>query len=252
MLATAMRGTVRTPGASGSRAVSLSVVVLFVVGWLAGPASADQPRFEEGQEVQAQRADGTWQQAMIDGKFDGTAYRVQFLEMPYGEEMLPPERIRMDPEKGTLAEQLKRAFPEIPKWTRVLVVKKKDGRPHWGHLTAQRGSILKIAWDDGSGRQQIEHKDILETVPPAPEQVAAAETAREIALHKMERRGDRSRGHPSRDDLSIGYHVKAMDRDDGEWYRARILWKNGDSYQIEWEDKVDPDEYRMGYELLSP
>ncbi len=43
-----------------------------------------------------------------------------------------------------------------------------------------------------------------------------------------------------------------MDRDDGQWYRAKILWKNGDSYQIDWEDGVDPDEYRMRYELVSP
>ncbi len=251
MHAAATCGTVLGPSASRSRVASLAVVVMFAL-CVSATASAGPPQFQEGQEVQAQRSDGTWQQAMIDGKFDGTGYPVQFLEMPYGGEVLPPERIRIDPEKGTLAEQLARAFPEIPNWTGVLVVRKKDGRPRWAHLTAQRGSILKIAWDDGSGRQQIEHKDILEKRPPTPEQVSAAEAARTVALHRMERRGDRQRGHPARDDLSIGYHVKAMDRDDGQWYRAKILWKNSDSYQIEWEDGVDPDEYRMGYELVSP
>ena len=204
------------------------------------------PAFKEGQEVEAQRADGTWQQAMID-KVEATGYRVQFMEEPYGNELLPPERVRFDPEKGTLAEQLARAFPEIPKWTGLLVVDKKDGRPRWGHLTAQRGSILKIAWNDRRGRQKIEHRDILESSPPSPELVAAAEARREMARHAVERR--RHRRPP---DLSLGYHVLALDNDDGEWYHARITYKSGDAYMISWEDGVDPDEYRVGYELREP
>jgi hypothetical protein len=105
---------------------------------------APQPQLEEGQEVQAQRADWTWQQAIVD-KVEATGYRVQFMEEPYGNELLPPGRVRFDPAKGTLAQQLARAFPEIPKWTALLAVDDKDGRPHWAHLTAQRGSILKIS-----------------------------------------------------------------------------------------------------------
>jgi hypothetical protein len=227
-------------------------VAVLALGWLALAQSSwggepQEARFEEGQEVQAQRPGGTWQQAMIDGKLDAAHYRVQFLEEPYGSEVLPLERIRLDPQKGTLAEQLARAFPEIPKWTGLLVVNKKDGRPRWAHLTAQHGSILKIAWDDRSGRQKIEHKDILETAPPGPDLVAAAEARRERARHAVERR--RHRRPP---DLSIGYHMLAMDNDDGEWYRARIVQKSGDAYMISWEDGVDPDEYRVGYELMSP
>ena len=72
------------------------------------------PELKEGQEVQAQRADGTWQQAIVD-KVEAAGYRVQFMEEPYGNELLRPERVRFDPAKGTLAEQLARAFPEIPK-----------------------------------------------------------------------------------------------------------------------------------------
>jgi hypothetical protein len=228
-------------------------LAVLAVGWLAPaqPSWGGQPQeagFEAGQEVQAQRSDGTWQQAMIDGKPDATGYRVQFLEEPYGSEVLPPERIRLDPKKGTLAEQLARAFPEIPKWTGLLVIDKKDGRPRWAHLTAQRGSILKIAWDDRSGRRKVEHRDILETAPPGPDRVAAAEAARERALHAVERRRHRQ----PREDLSIGYHVLAVDRDDGEWYHARIVYKSGDAYMISWEDGVDPDEYRVGYELRQP
>jgi len=211
--------------------------------WGQGP---QELQFKEGQEVQAQRADGTWQQAMID-KVEATGYRVQFMEEPYGNELLPPERVRFDPEKGTLAEQLARAFPEIPKWTGLLVVDKKDGRPRWGHLTAQRGSILKIAWNDRRGRQKIEHKDILESSPPTPDQVAAAEAHREMARHAVE--GRRHRRPP---DLSLGYHVLALDNDDGEWYHARVTYKSGDAYMIAWEDGVDPDEYRVGYELREP
>jgi hypothetical protein len=204
------------------------------------------PELKEGQEVQAQRADGTWQQAIVD-KVEPPGYRVQFMEEPYGNELVPPERVRFDPAKGTLAEQLARAFPEIPKWTAVLVVDEKDGRPHWGHLTAQRGSILKIAWNDRRGRQKVGHKDILESSPPSPDLVAEAEGRRETARHAVERR--RSRRPP---DLSIGYHVLALDNDDGEWYRARITYKSGDAYMIEWEDGVDADEYRVGYELREP
>jgi hypothetical protein len=206
----------------------------------------EAPELKEGQEVQAQRADGTWQQAIVD-KVEATGYRVQFMEEPYGNELLPPERVRFDPAKGTLAEQLARAFPEIPKWTALLVVDEKDGRPHWAHLTAQRGSILKIAWNDRRGRQKIEHKDILQSSPPSPDLVAEAEARREIARDAVERRRHR---HPP--DLSIGYHVLALDNEDGEWYRARITYKSGDAYTISWEDGVDPDEYRVGYELREP
>ena len=39
---------------------------------------------------------------------EATGYRVQFMEEPYGGELLPPERVRFDPAKGTLAEQLVR------------------------------------------------------------------------------------------------------------------------------------------------
>jgi hypothetical protein len=212
--------------------------------WGGGP---QQAQFKQGQEVQAQRPDGTWQQAIIDGKPDAKGYPVQFLEEPYGGAVLPPERIRLDPAKGTLEEQLARAFPEIPKWTGLLVIDKKDGRPHWAHLTAQHGSILKIAWDDRKGRQKIEHKDILEQAPPAPDRVYEAEARREMARHAVERR--RHRPPP---DLSIGYHVLALDNDDGEWYHARIVYKSGDAYMISWEDGVDPDEYRVGYELREP
>jgi hypothetical protein len=169
------------------------------------------------------------------------------MEEPYGNELLPPERVRFDPEKGSLAEQLARAFPEIPKWTDLLVIDKKDGHPRWGHLTAQRGSILKIAWNDRRGRQKIEHKDILEKAPPTADLVAEAEARREMARHAVERR--RHRRPP---DLSIGYHVLALDSDDGEWYHARITYKSGDAYMISWEDGVDPDEYRVGYELREP
>ncbi len=206
----------------------------------------ETPELKEGQEVQAQRADGTWQQAIVD-KVEPPGYRVQFMEEPYGNELLPPERVRFDPAKGTLAEQLARAFPEIPKWTAVLVVDGKDGRPHWAHLTAQRGSILKIAWNDRRGRQKIAHKDILESSPPSPDLVAAAEVRREMARHAVERRRYR---HPP--DLSLGYHVLALDNDDGEWYYARITYKSGDAYKIEWEDGVDGEEYRVGYELREP
>ncbi len=217
---------------------------------LAVPARPEPPpEFKQGQEVLAQRPDGTWQQAIVDGKPDAKgAYPVQFMEEPYGHEVLPPERVRLDPKKGTLADQLARAFPEIPKWTRVLVVKKKDGRPHWGHLTAQRGSILKVAWDDGSGRQQIAHKDILEQAPPDPQQVVAAEVARDRALRHLERRRD----HGRPEEFSIGYHVLAMDRDDGQWYPARIREKSGDAYMIAWEDGVDPEQYQTGWDLRSP
>jgi hypothetical protein len=251
MHAIAMSRTAVPRGASAGQAAALAVA-LALATLLSLPASAEPPQFEDAQEVLAQRPDGTWQRAMIDGKFDGKGYPVQFMEPPYGHEVLPPERIRIDPEKGTLAEQLARAFPEIPKWTGLLAVRTKDGRPHWAHLTAQRGSILKIAWDDGSGRQQITHKDILERRTPTPEQVAAAELARERALHMVERRCDRQGGRPAREDLSIGYHVKALDRDDGRWYRARIRTKSGDAYEIAWEDGVDPDEYHTGCELNSP
>jgi hypothetical protein len=216
------------------------------LAWPSWGAGAQEPQFEEGQEVQAQRADGTWQQAIID-KVEATGYRVQFMEEPYGNELLPPERVRFDPAKGTLAEQLARAFPEIPKWTAVLVVDEKDGRPHWGHLTAQRGSILKIAWNDRRGRQKIAHKDILDSSPPTAEQVAAAEAHRERARHSVER--GRHRRPP---DLSLGYHVLALDDDDGEWYPARITYKSGDAYKVAWEDGVDPEEYRVGYELREP
>jgi hypothetical protein len=205
-----------------------------------------EPELEEGQEVQAQRTDGTWQQAVID-KVEAAGYRVQFMEEPYGNELLPRERVRFDPAKGTLAEQLARAFPEIPKWTAVLAVDEKDGRPHWGHLTAQRGSILKIAWNDRRGRQKIAHKDILDSSPPTAEQVAAAEAHRERARHAVER--GRHRRPP---DLSLGYHVLALDDDDGEWYPARITYKSGDAYKVAWEDGVDPEEYRVGYELREP
>ena len=68
-----------------------------------------------------------------------------------------------------------------------------------------------------------------------------------MARHGVERRRYR---HPP--DLSIGYHVLALDNDDGEWYHARITYKSGDAYMIEWEDGVDPDEYRVGYELREP
>ncbi len=54
-----------------------------------------EAEFKEGQEVQARRADGTWQQAMID-KVEATGYRVQFMEEPYGNELLPKERVRFD------------------------------------------------------------------------------------------------------------------------------------------------------------
>ena len=226
-------------------------VAVLALGWLAlaqpsRGGEPQEPQFKEGQEVQAQRPDGTWQQAMID-KVEATGYRVQFMEEPYGNELLPPERVRFDPEKGTLDEQLARAFPEIPKWTGLLVIDKKDGRPHWAHLTAQHGSILKIAWDDRRGRQKIEHRDILKKAPPHPDRVIAAEVRREMARDTVERR--RHRRPP---DLSIGYHVLALDNDDGEWYHARIVYKSGDAYMITWEDGVDPDEYRVGYELREP
>lgn len=216
--------------------------------WLPFLLCAVSSPFEDGQEVLAQRPDGTWQQAMIDGDFDGTGYPVQFMEPPYGNQVLPPERIRLDPAKGTLDEQLERAFPEIPKWTHILAVRKEDGRPHWALLTKQSGAILKIAWDDRSGRQKIGHKDILESRPPAPAEVLAAERERQTALHALEYRRGRDR-HRS---LSIGYYVRAMDSDDGRWYAARILKKSGDSYEIRWEDGADVDEYRQGFELVSP
>jgi hypothetical protein len=225
--------------------------VLALGGLALAPPSGGQEQgrelpLQEGQEVQAQRADGTWQAAIVD-EVEATGYRVQFMEEPYGNELLPPERVRFDPAKGTLAEQLARAFPEFPKWTALLVVDEKDGQPRWGHLTAQRGSILKIAWNDRPGRQKIAHKDILESSPPSPDRVAAAEARRERARHAVERRRHR---HPP--DLSIGYHVLALDNDDGEWYGARIVYKSGDGYKIAWEDGVDPDEYRVGYELREP
>ncbi len=232
------------------RASRWLLVTVFALGGLAlAPTSqAEPPQFQEAQEVQAQRPDGRWQQAMIDGKPDASGrYPVRFLEEPYGGELLPPERIRLDPEKGTLAEQLARAFPEIPKWTRLLVTDKKDGRPHWAHLTAQHGSILTIVWDDRHARQKIEHKDILEKAPPEPQLAAAAEVARERARERLERRS-----HRRSEDFSLGYHVLAMDNDDGEWYYARIVQKSGDAYMISWEDGVDPDEYKVGYELRSP
>ncbi len=235
-----------------ARTAGAGLVAPLALLWLAlaSPASggeATDSQFKEGQEVLAQRPDGRWQQAMIDGKPDAKGYPVRFLEEPYGGEVLPPERIRMDPAKGTLAEQLARAFPEIPKWTRLLVIKKKDGRPHWAHLTAQHGSILKVAWDDRSGRQKIEHQDILQSVAPDRDQVVAAEVARERAREAVERRR-----HRKAENFSIGYHVLALDKDDGEWYHARIVQKSGDGYMISWEDGVDPDEYQVGYELRSP
>ncbi len=216
---------------------------------LAVPARPEPPEFKQGQEVLAQRPDGTWQQAIVDGKPDAAGhYPVQFMEEPYGHEVLPPERVRFDPKKGTLTEQLARAFPEIPKWTRVLVVKQKDGKPHWGHLTAQRGSILKIAWDDGSGRQRIAHKDILEQVPPDPAHVYALEAARDRAVRRLDRRY----GHGPAEEFSIGHHVLALDRDDGQWYHARIREKSGDGYMVAWEDEVDPEQYLTGWDLRSP
>jgi hypothetical protein len=223
--------------------LAVGTIVLARPSWGQG---RPQPELEEGQEVQARRADGTWQQAIVD-EVEATGYRVQFMEEPYGNELLPPERVRFDPAKGTLAEQLARAFPEIPKWTAVLAVDAKDGRPHWGHLTAQRGSILKIAWNDRRGRQKIAHKDILDSSPPSPDLVARAEAHRETARHGVERRRHL---HPA--DLSIGYHVLALDNDDGEWYPARITYKSGDAYTISWDDGADPDEYRVGYELREP
>jgi hypothetical protein len=83
---------------------------------LARPAwaqEAPQPQLEEGQEVQAQRADWTWQQAIVD-KVEATGYRVQFMEEPYGPELLPPGRVRFDPAKGTLAQQLAPRLPGDP------------------------------------------------------------------------------------------------------------------------------------------
>ena len=62
----------------------------------------------------------------------------------------------------------------------------------------------------------------------------------------------RREAHRRPPDLSLGYHVLALDNDDGEWYHARITYKSGDAYMISWEDGVDPDEYRVGYELREP
>lgn len=37
-----------------------------------------------------------------------------------------------------------------------------------------------------------------------------------------------------------------------EWYHARITYKSGDACMISWEDGLDPDEYRVCYELREP
>ena len=222
--------------------------LLLLSPFLAGAVWA-VPVFNDAQEVLAQRPDGTWQEAMIDGKFDGTGYPVQFMEPPYGHEVLPPERIRLHPQKGSLDQQLKTAFPPIPRWTRVRVNKGGAEETAWAVITGLRGIEFKVAWEDGSGRARIRHKDIVEqggqidlterfvwdtlgVIPHAPLGIK----------------------HPtdSRCRLSLGYLVQAQDRDDGRWYRARITKKDGCSYRIAWEDGADYEEYRGGDELRTP
>ena len=67
---------------------------------------------------------------------------------------------------------------------------------------------------DGSGRQKIAHKDILETAPPEPDRIAAAEAARE-AVRVL---ADRVRGEggvivmPPRGDPGFAHSTPVMSR----------------------------------------
>lgn len=225
----------------------LSILLCFVLvpvfSWAA-------PQFQDAQEVLAQRPDGTWQEAMIDGVFDGSRYPVQFMEPPYGHADLTPQQIRLHPQKGSLDDQLRAAYPQIPQWTRVRVKKGDSGETAWAVITGLRGIEFKIAWEDRSGRARIRHRDIVErgeTLDPRQDTLwEVLGAVAEIAL------GTKHRRQPERDSncgLGLGFRVSAQDEDDGRWYGARIIKKDGCTYEIRWDDGADYDAYRQGNAL---
>lgn len=221
--------------------------------WLAltFPAGAAE-LFEDGQAVEARRPDGRWQKAMIDGppaeRQGKIEYPVQFLEEPYGAFELPAGAVRLDAKEGTLDQQLARAFPEIPKWTEVLL-RREDGGDgtEWAVVTRQSGIFIKVSLRDRNGRRKIRHSDIVANGRVLSANHFLVEEVGDILL-------DAVLGIRHRQDenckLSSGYTVKAQDRDDGRWYRAQILRKDGCSYKIRWEDGADYDEFRDGKGLL--
>lgn len=218
---------------------------------VAGAALAT-PRFEDAQSVLAQRPDGTWQEAMIDGQFNGATYPVQFMAPPYGRADLPPEKIRLDPTKGTLDDQLRAAFPPVPQWSRVRVKRGERGETAWAIVTGERGIEFKVVWEDGSGRARIRHRDIVEQgAIVAPRGHDLLDAMLGLASTNRESRGRKPRGEANCD-LGLGFHVHARDADDGRWYAARIAKRDGCTYLIEWDDGADHAEYRAGNELRVP